>query len=92
MRSQDVELPEMRAKVSCAVLLERHPPPWQLDKKQSTRRCLKYRRAEGEILLVTHEGHGWWDPCSTAKGDIFGLVRFLNPSLSFGEIRQVLRP
>jgi hypothetical protein len=44
------------------VLLERHSPPWQLDKKESTRRCLKYRR-------------GWWDPSRTAKGDVFGLVQ-----------------
>jgi hypothetical protein len=27
-----------------------------------------------------------------AKGDIFGLVQFLNPSLTFGEMRKVLRP
>ena len=92
MSSQDAELEEMRSGVSCAVLLERHSPPWQLDKKESTRNCLKYRRAKGEILLVTHEGRGWWDPTSTAKGDIFGLVQFLNPSLSFGEIRKILRP
>ena len=44
--------------MSCAVLLERYPPPWQLDKKESTHRCLKYRRAKGEILLVAHEGRG----------------------------------
>jgi hypothetical protein len=90
--NQDTELEEMRAGVSCAVLLERLPPPWQLDKKESTRNCLKYRRAEGEILLVTHEGRGWWDPGSTAKGDVFGLVQFLNPGLNFGEVRKVLRP
>jgi hypothetical protein len=92
MSIQDAELEEMRAGVNCAVLLERHPPPWHLDKKESTRNCLKYRRAEGEILLVTHEGRGWWDPGSTAKGDIFGLVQFLNPGLNFGEVRKVLRP
>jgi hypothetical protein len=63
-----------------------------LDKKESTRNCLKYRRAKGEILLVTHEGRGWWDPTSAAKGDIFGLVQLLNPSLSFREIRKILRP
>jgi hypothetical protein len=92
MSNQDAELEEMRAGVSCAALLERHPPPWQLDKRESSRNCLKYRRAEGEILLVTHGGRGWWDPGSTAKGDIFGLVQFLNPGLNFGEVRKVLRP
>jgi len=92
MSGNDAELDHMRASVSCAVLLECLPPPWRLDKRQSTRRCLKYRRAEGEILLVTHEGRGWWDPCSAAKGDVFRLVQFLEPSLNFGEVRKVLRP
>jgi hypothetical protein len=92
MRGQDAELEEMRAGVSCAVLLERHPPPWRLDKKESTRNCLKYRRVKGEILLITHEGRGWWHPGSTAKGDIFDLVQFLEPGLNFGEVRKVLRP
>jgi Toprim-like/Protein of unknown function (DUF3991) len=92
MSEQDAELEQMRAGVSCAVLLERHSSPWQLDRKESTRRCLKYRRAEGEILLVTHEGRGWWDPGSTAKGDIFALVQYLNPEVNFGQVRKILRP
>ncbi len=90
--SHDAELDELRAGVSCAVLLERHPPPWQLDKGESTRRCLKYRRGEGEIILVTHEGRGWWDPGSTAKGDVFSLVQHLEPGLNLGQVRKVLRP
>jgi hypothetical protein len=92
MNGHDGELEQIRAGVSCAVLLERYPPPWQLDKKESTRRCLKYRRSAGEILLVTHEGRGWWDPGSTAKGDVFGLVRYLNPGLNFAEVCKLLRP
>ena len=90
--SHDMELEELRAGVSCAVLLERHPPPWQLDKRESTRNCLKYRRGAGEILLVTHEGRGWWDPGSTAKGDVFSLVQHLEPGLNLGQVRKVLRP
>ncbi len=92
MSGHDAELEQMRAGVSCAVLLERFPPPWQLDKAESTRKCWKYRRGEGEILLVTHEGRGWWHPGSTAKGDIFKLVQFLDPSLNLGQVRKVLRP
>jgi hypothetical protein len=61
MSEQGAELEQMRAGVSCAVLLECHPPPWQLDRKESTRRCLKYRRAKGEILLVNHKGRGCRD-------------------------------
>ncbi len=90
--SHDAELDELRAGVSCAVLLARHPPPWQLDKKESTRRCLKYRRGKGEIILVAHEGRGWWDSGSTAKGDVFSLVQHLEPGLNLGQVRKVLRP
>ena len=90
--SRDAELEVLRAGVSCAVLLERHPPTWQLDKRESTRNCLKYRRGVGEIILVTHQGRGWWDPGSTAKGDIFSLVQHLEPGLNLGQVRRVLRP
>ena len=90
--SRDEELEALRAGVSCAVVLETHPPPWQLDKRESTKRCLKYRRGEGEIILVTHEGRGWWDPGSTAKGDVFSLVQHLEPGLNLGQVRKVLRP
>ena len=90
--SQDEELEALRTGVSCAVLLERHPPTWQLDKRESTRNCLKYRRGEGEIILVTHQGRGWWDPGSTAKGDVFTLAQRLEPGLNFGQVRKLLRP
>ena len=90
--NRDAELETLRAEVSCAVLLEQHAPPWQLDKRESTRNCLKYRRGEGEIILVTHHGRGWWDPGSTAKGDVFSLVQHLEPSLNLGQVRKLLRP
>src|SRR5258707_7802210 len=82
----------MREGVNCGVLLGGPPPRGSLDNKENPRRCLKYRRAQGEVLLVTHAGRGWWDPGSTAKGDVFGLVQYLNPGLNFGEVRKVLRP
>ena len=90
--NRDEELEALRAWVSCAVLLEQHPPPWQLDKRESTRNCLKYRRGEGEIILVTHQGRGWWDPGSTAKGDVFSLAQRLEPGLNLGQVRRLLRP
>ncbi|HME22611.1 MAG TPA: DUF3991 domain-containing protein, partial [Acetobacteraceae bacterium] len=77
---------------NCAALLERLPPPWRLDRKESTRRALKYRRDKGEVLIINHAGRGWWDPLSPAKGDIFDLVQFLDPSLTFAQACQVLRP
>lgn len=91
MSGNDAELEQLRA-VSCSALLERLPPPWQLDKAESTRNCLKYRRGKGEIILVTHEGRGWWDPGSTtARGDVFGLVQHLQPGANFGQVCKLLR-
>ena len=91
MTGHDPEIEDLRAKVHCAVVLERTPPPWKLDRKESTRLSLKYRRDKGEILIVSHAGRGWWDPTSDAKGDVFGLVRRLEPTLSFGHVRKRLR-
>ena len=91
MSEQDAEIEWLKAGVSCAVLLERVPPPWRLDRAESTRRSLKYRRGEAEILIVNHDGRGWWDPLSDRKGDIFTLVQHLDPGLSFGAARRLLR-
>jgi hypothetical protein len=92
MSEQDGELEQLRHGISCAALLEREQPAWLLDKGGSTRRSLKYRRRPGEVVIVNHEGRGWWDPHSAAKGDVFDLVQFLDPGLNFGQVRQVLRP
>src|SRR5208337_2062766 len=43
------------------------------------------------VLIVNHDGRGWWDPLSQAKGDVFRLVQHLEPGLTFGHVRQVLR-
>ena len=88
---QNTEIEWLKAGVSCAALLERLPPVWRLDHVESTRRSLKYRRGSGEILIVNHDGRGWWDPQSESKGDIFSLVRHLDPALSFGAVCLVLR-
>jgi hypothetical protein len=89
--SHDPEIEQLRAETNCAALLERSTPPWRLDRRESTKHCLKYRRGQGEILIVNHEGRGWWDPQSDAKGDVFDLVQHLEPRLNFGEVRKVLR-
>jgi hypothetical protein len=64
---------------------------WKLDARESSRGALKYRRGAGEIIIVNHEGRGWWDATGSAKGDVFSLVRHLDPSLNFRQVRQVLR-
>jgi hypothetical protein len=62
MTRHDPEIEELRDKVHCAVVLERTPPCWKLDWKESTRLSIKYRRGKGEILIISHAGRGWWDP------------------------------
>jgi hypothetical protein len=91
MQAENAELDAFRKGVHCAALLEGWPQPWRLDRKESTRNALKYRRGKGEILIVNHEGRGWWDPQSPAKGDIFDLVQYLDPNLNFGQVRRELR-
>src|SRR5277367_3234742 len=91
MSEQDKDIERLKAEVSCAVLLERLPPVWRLDRAESTRRSLKYRRGEGEIVIINHDGRGWWDPLSDRKGDIFTLIRHLDPSLNFGAACRMLR-
>jgi hypothetical protein len=91
MNGPDEEVERLRMGVSCATLLEKMAPGWALDRRESTKRCLKYRRGE-EVVIVNHDGRGWWDPKSTAKGDVFNLVQHLDGSLNFGEVRKILRP
>ena len=91
MKDARMEIERLRAGVNCAAVLERAKPAWLMDRKESSRRCLKYRRGAGEIVIVTHGGAGWWDPNSDAKGDVFDLVQHLEPSLNFGEVRKALR-
>ena len=91
MSERDTEIERLKAAVTCGALLDRRAPVWRLDPAESTRRSLKYRRGQGEIIIVNHDGRGWWDPLSEAKGDIFSLVQHLDPGLSFGDARRVLR-
>ncbi len=68
------KLEALRAKVSCEALLEQ--AGYEIDLKESTRRAVKYRRG-GNIVIVTHDGRGWFDPLSDEKGDVFGLAMIL---------------
>jgi hypothetical protein len=69
------ELEALREKVSCEAVLERSG--WTIDMKESTRRAVKYRDG-GEIIIVTHEGRGWFNPLGDDKGDVFSLSMFLD--------------
>ena len=85
------ELEALRNGVACAALLEREG--FLIDKAESTRRCQKYRRAAGGVIIVNHDGRGWWDPHdAVAKGDVIKLVQHLHSGMSLGHVRQFLRP
>jgi hypothetical protein len=90
-QSAAAELDLFRQCVNCAAVLEHMAGGWKLDVRESTRRALKYRRGAGEIIIVNHDGRGWWDATGSAKGDVFNLVQHLDPSLNFGAVRKVLR-
>lgn len=69
------ELEELKEKVLCPAVLE--TAGFAIDKRESTRRAIKYRRGN-EIIIVIHDGKGWFDPLCDAKGDVFGLVEHLD--------------
>ncbi|ODT14582.1 MAG: hypothetical protein ABS35_34275 [Kaistia sp. SCN 65-12] len=71
---EKAELEELKDKVPCAAVLER--AGFALDLKESSRKAIKYRRA-AQIIIVIHEGKGWFDPLSDGKGDVFRLVEHL---------------
>jgi len=91
MSKYDPEIEQLKAGVNCAALLERMGGGYKLDERESSRQNLKYRRGAGEIIIINHDGKGWWDPGSNAKGDVFSLAQHLDPSLNFGRVRGVLR-
>jgi hypothetical protein len=73
MAEYDCDL--IKAQVPCSSLLESEG--WKVDLRESTPKAVKYRRGEGKIVIVIHEGRGWFDPLSDAKGDVFSLARHL---------------
>jgi len=90
MSRYDPEIEQLKAGVNCAALLEKLGG-YKLDEQESSRKSLKYRRGAGEIIIVNHDGKGWWDAGGSAKGDVFNLAQHLDPSLNFGQVRGVLR-
>ncbi|MHA7883844.1 DUF3991 and toprim domain-containing protein [Nitratireductor rhodophyticola] len=72
---EKADLEELRGKVPCNAVLE--DAGFALDLKESSRKAMKYRRSS-EIIIVIHDGKGWFDPLSDAKGDVFSLVEHLD--------------
>lgn len=91
MRHGYDDIARLKAEVHCGTVLERLSPPWRLDRRESTKNALMYRRGRGEILIVNHDGQGWWDPCDPdAKGDVLKLVQHLTPGASFEKALELL--
>jgi hypothetical protein len=88
MREHDPEIEDLGAKVHCAVVLERTPPTWKLDRKESKKLSLKYRRGEGGILIVSPPESAWFadrnDAAAVTHVDIRGPA--YKGSLTGGEI------
>lgn len=83
------ELIELRAHVDCRSVLE--AAGWELDARESTRRAAKYRQGAGRIVIVTHEGKGWFDPLNDRRGDVLALAQHIWGG-SLGHARKALRP
>jgi hypothetical protein len=63
-----------------------------MDRQESTRRAVKYRHGAGQIVIVTHEGKGWFDPLAeAARGDVIALAQRLWGG-TLGHARKALRP
>ena len=73
MEKQDLD--RLRQEVSCAAILE--DAAFAIVPRESTRRAMKYRRGDG-IIIVIHQGRGWFDPLSDRKGDVFALASYLH--------------
>ena len=89
MAGYDDEIGALRAQVDCRTVLER--AGWQFDKAESTRRAVKYRLGTARIVIVTHEGRGWFDPLGNGRGDVLALAQYVWGG-TLGHARQRLRP
>ena len=85
----DAELQELRAQVDCRAVLEHAGRT--LDGPESTRNAMKYRAGPAQIVIVTHDGRGWFDPLNNAKGDVIALAQHVWGG-SLGHARKALRP
>ncbi|MFT4118341.1 DUF3991 domain-containing protein [Bradyrhizobium sp.] len=69
------DIPVLKAKVPCSAVLE--AAGFKIDLRESTPKAVKYRRGEGQIVIVIHQGRGWFEPTSDAKGDVVSLAEHL---------------
>lgn len=84
----DQELDELRERVDCRTVLER--AGWDFDSTESTSNAAKFRNGS-DIVIVTHDGRGWFDPLNDARGDVIALAQYVWGG-SIGHARKALRP
>ena len=89
MTTDQDELAELRQRVDCRTVLERGG--WAMDAAESSRRAVKYRQGSGRIVIVTHEGKGWFDPLNDRRGDVIALAQHVWGG-TLGHARKNLRP
>lgn len=85
----DRELEDLRCHVDCRAVLEH--AGWTLDRAQSSANTAKYRGGTAQIVIVTHQGKGWFDPLADARGDVIALAQYLWGG-TLGHARRALRP
>ena len=85
----DNELDELKARVDCRTVLER--AGWTLDAPESTKHAAKYRNGPAQIVIVTHDGRGWFDPLNDQRGDVLALAQRVWGG-NLGQARKALRP
>jgi hypothetical protein len=73
MEKEDIK--RLRQEVPCAAILE--DAAFAVDHRESTKRAMKYRRGS-DVIIVIHQGQGWFDPLSDKKGDVFALASHLH--------------
>jgi hypothetical protein len=66
------EIEDLKGRVECSAVLEK--AGFAIDIRESTRRAIKFRRGD-DIIIVIHDGKGWFDPLSDAKGDVLSLIQ-----------------
>lgn len=85
----DKELESLRNLVDCRAVLE--CAGWELDQAESSANAAKYRGTAARIVIVTHQGKGWFDPLADARGDVIALAQYVWGG-SLGHARKALRP
>ena len=85
----DAELDSFRALVDCRAVLEK--AGWLLDVDESSKNAAKYRDGPARIVIVTHDGRGWFDPLNDSRGDVILLAQHLWGG-NIGHARKALRP